>query len=443
MSEQFKKLAGTVTDGRGVTASTATALLVRLAGSAATVVAMPLALHSLGEQRFAAFLLLFGVINWVTLGNFGVHSALGRAIASQEISPGEMPEMLGSALVYAAATTGATAIAVGFCFAAWVRTAGAHLNLPQRELYLAGFVMIALTSAQIVLQTFEGVQIGKLEIYVSNLAKLAGSAFTFLCLLLLPRLWSSILVFVIALNGGVLLGALLNAVLVLRTMGVTFRHVSQNVAHLRKLAVSGLAFLAIGIVSLIQTHVPVLMLATMRGAAAAVDFGLFIRLLFVMMSVLSMITSPLWPAIASARADADLAWIGKTLRVSRFLVMGAGGVFTVSLALFGGRILLLWTGRRLDEPVLFQVLFGIYFLQIAWSHYWATVLLGYGRERFVAGVLMVEGVLILTLGTVFALNRGATGMILGAVCALAAISNWMLPCAARDGAVGGLAEAER
>jgi membrane-bound ClpP family serine protease len=79
------------------------------------------------------------------------------------------------------------------------------------------------------------------------------------------------------------------------------------------------------------------------------------------------------------------------------------------------------------EPAIFQVLFGIYFLQMAWSHYWGIILIGLGRERLVAGVHSVEGVLILILGTALTARSGPTGMILGAVCALACASNWMLP----------------
>jgi O-antigen/teichoic acid export membrane protein len=414
-------------DGRGVTASTGTALLARLAASATVIIAMPVALHSLGAERFGAFLLLFGVINWMILGNFGVQSALGRAIAAGDIGKDDTPSMLGSALAYAALTTGATAVAVSAAFVLWVKTAGSHVNLPQHELFVAGFAMVVLSFLQITLQTFEGVQIGNLQIYVTNLTRIAGSVFTFVCLLILPHYWSSMVVFVVALSGGMLLGSVLNAGIVLRQVGITFAHIHRNISRLRRLAVSGIAFLVIGAASLFQTHVPVLVLATIRGPIAAVDFGLFIRLLFVMMSGLSMVTAPLWPAIMSARANADREWIRKSARISGFLVVGAGVISLLVLAPFGGKVLLLWTGRKMVEPAIFQVLFGIYFLQMAWSHYWAVILIGFGRERLVASVLIIEGLSIFVLGAVLTKRMGATGMIIGAVCALAGVSNWLLP----------------
>ncbi len=146
-----------------------------------------------------------------------------------------------------------------------------------------------------------------------------------------------------------------------------------------------------------------------------------------MMSVLAMITTPLWPAIMRARAEEDHEWIQKSLRVSGALVIGAGIVSMIVLVFFGGQVLWLWTGRKLLEPAIFHILFGVYFFQMAWSHYWAVVLIGLARERLVAGVLIIEGTLILVAGTVLAGRWGATGMIMGAVTAFALVSNWSLP----------------
>ena len=414
-------------DGRGVIASAGTSLLARAASAGTTLIAMPVALHTLGDDRFAAFLLLFGVINWIILGNFGVHSALGRAIASKTIATEEIPSMLGTALVYAAITTGLTTLAVTVGFVAWARTTGVHLRLPLHEFFEAGFAMIALSTMQIVLQVFEGVQMGNLKLYVVNLIRLLGCGFTFACLLILPRFWPSMVVFVVALNGGVLLGAIANAAYVMREYRPDFSRLGRDLPSLRRLAGSGLAFLVLGVVSLFQTHVPVLLLAMLRGAVAAIDFGLLIRLVFVLMTGLSMVTAPLWPAISSARSVADYAWVRKSVRFWGFLVVGAGAASCLVMAPFGAKVLHLWTGRNPTEPLAFQVLFGIYFLQMAWSHYWGVVMIGLSRERLVSVVQLIEGLVMITTGSILAQRFGATGMILGLVAGFALISNWFLP----------------
>ena len=427
----FRSLINRLNDGRGVTASTGTAVLARAASSLTVLIAMPIALRSLGEARFGAFLLLFGLINWMLLGTFGIQSALGRAIASGTVKAQETPGMLGSATIYAVFTSGITALLVGIAFLVWLNTAGRHIGLPMHEMIVGGFLMLVLSFVQIILQTFEGVQIGNLQIYVSNLTRVAGSMFTFVCLIVLPRHWSSIAVFVIALNGGLLFGSAVNSAIVLKRVGITFANIRENISRLRHLAVSGLAFLLIGMAALLETHVPVIILATVRGPVAAVDFGLFIRLLYVLIGVLAMITAPLWPAIMSARAEANYGWIVRSVRVAGFLVIGAGVASMLLVASFGGQILAIWAARKMTEGSIFQILFGIYFAQMAWAHFWGVVLIGFGRERFVATILIAEGCLILILGGVFAAFAGAIGMIGGAVCALACVSNWAFPICAR------------
>ena len=414
-------------DGYGVALSTATAVLSRLAAAAAVMIAMPIALHSLGETRFGAFLLLFGVVNWMMLGNFGIQWAVGRMIASGDLPPDEAPRMVGSALVFAAITTGIMAVLVSIGLFSWVQTIGPRIHIPQRELMVAGEVMIALFFCQVTIQAFEGVLIGELKIYITNMTRMLGSAFTFACLLILPRYWSSITVFVIATGGGVLVGTALNAVIVLRRVGISFAHLSENIIRLRKLAISGFPFMLIGIAFLFQTHIPILVLASIRGAAAAIDFGLFIRLIVVMVSGFYMVTFPLWPAIMSASSAGNWKWIRKSARVAGILVCGAGLLSGLVVAFFGSKILYIWTKRVMDEPHMFQILFGLYFLQIAWSHFWGILAMGLGRERHVSYVLAGESVLIMGLGSALTMKMGPTGMILGAVCSLALLSNWILP----------------
>lgn len=69
---------------------------------------------------------------------------------------------------------------------------------------------------------------------------------------------------------------------------------------------------------------------------------------------------------------------------------------------------------------------------MAWSHYWGVLLIGLGRERLVSAVLMMEGVVIMILGSLLAARFGPSGMILGLVVGLAVVSSWILPLAARS-----------
>lgn len=416
---------------RGVAAGTASSFLVRCAGMANTLVAMPIALHTLGVERFGTFLLLFGVINWITLGSFGVQNALGRAIASKTVQQEQVPDLLGAALVYAAVTTGLTAFAVTGAFYIWKSSVGNSLHVPLREVTTAATLMIVMSTLQIMLQAFEGTRIGNLQLYAVNFTRLAGSLFSFICLMVLPIYWSTMSIFVIALNGGLLLGAVLNALIVLQRIRPRFRHLKRDIESLRSLAWSGLAYLIIGVASLFQTHVPVLILASLKGPSSAVDLGLFIRLLFVQMTAVGMVTAPFWPALLHARAEGDLKWARKSVALSALIVVGVGLVFFVFVGVLGRELIWIWTRRSLDQGWLFQFLIGSYFFQMAWTHYWGVVLMGCGQERYVSRLLLIEALVTSSLSILFTSRFGAVGTVAGMVLGMVLVSNWLMPIAAR------------
>ena len=169
------RLQRVIAHDRGVLASSATAVVVRGAGALTNLLAMPIALHILGMARFGTFLVLFGLINWVSLGTFGVQSALGKAIASGQATARDLPELLGGALIYA--LTGAFAFALAISVGALAWMAITHVGFAANgETLRAAALMMALVVVQVVLQVFEGVQIGNLRSYVTNLTKLGGSA---------------------------------------------------------------------------------------------------------------------------------------------------------------------------------------------------------------------------------------------------------------------------
>jgi O-antigen/teichoic acid export membrane protein len=416
-------------DGRGVAFSVATSFLVRAASAVTTLIAMPIALHTLGQARFAAFLVLFGFMTWLGLGSLGVNSALGRALAAND-DVDDPPALVGAALVFSSVTSVCVSGAIAAFLVYWSQAQTGRLNAPPGELLAAGAIMVVLTTLQVILQVFEGVQMGRLRIYTTNLMRLAGSLFTFLCLLILPQLWKSMAAFVVALNGGLFLSTLLNAVLVLRRLRPTLRGLGANLGRLRRLATSGSAFVVIGVASLMQTHIPVLILSQMRGAEAAVSFGLLIRLLVIAMAFLGMVTGPLWPALTRARAEGDTPWVRRALLRSGAFVIASGVGALLLVGLFGREAVSLWAGRPMRWSMTFQLVFGVYFLQMAWSHYWGVVLIGLGRERLVAVTLLAEGALIVAFTAAGAHLGGATGAVGGMVLAVAAMTAWILPLAA-------------
>lgn len=404
-------------------ASSLTAVLVRGAGALTNLVAMPIALHVLGADRFAAFLVISGVVNWVSLGAFGVQSALGKRLAVGDVPRETAAELLGAALVYAFCGALAVASLIALASGAWALS-GRHAP-PSPDVVRATWLMTAMVVAQVVLQVFDGVQIGRLTAYVSNLFRILGSLFTFLALLLLPHVWRSLCAFVVAINGGLILSGLLNGWAVSRTTPPSFRHLGRGLGRIAELAGSGLAFILISLASLADTQGLVLVRASGGGAHSVMVIGLYVRLVVIYFSVITILTGPVWPALLNARRSHDRRWIDRTVRRTAVLVLGSGLAAGVVIALFGQRVLSAWTHQSLPGDAHLQLLIGFYFAQLTWSHFWAILLLGRRQEQTVAAVLVTESAAIFLLYLVF--PKTDVGLAMAADFAVAICSNVALP----------------
>ncbi len=424
--------------GRGIALATATSILGRVLSSASTIVAMPIALKTLGEARFGAFLVLAGVVNWINLGGFGLPSALGKLLAAGGVTQEKKARLFGGALAYGALSITAISALVTIAFTLWANALYKTNLALQNEIINAGIVMILLVAIQMLLQISEGIRIGSLQGYILNIVRICGSIFSFIVLLILPPHMPNVMAFVISLNGGLLLGAALNAVLVFRETPPDFRHLRKDTKEISVLVASGSSFAVIGVGSFFQTNIPVLILSLLYGSAAVVDFGLYIRLLFIMAIALGMLTTPLWPAIINARAQEDKQWMNRTLINVGILVNLAGLVAAFFVGIGGPLILNLWAHVHQSEGPLLNWAFGVYFLQWAWSHYWATVLMGFGHEKLASRIIVAEGLLIAILGSSMAHWWGPTGMVLGLNLAFALVSTWLLPWLVLREGVNGL-----
>jgi O-antigen/teichoic acid export membrane protein len=163
------------------------------------------------------------------------------------------------------------------------------------------------------------------------------------------------------------------------------------------------------------------------GAASAVDFGLYIRLIFIMAIGLGMFTTPFWPALINARMQRDHRWLIRSLTGIGAIATAVGVTAALIIAFGGPLILKFWAHVTQKEGVLFNLAFGFYFFQWAWSHYWATVLMGFGREKIASRIIVAEGLLIGVIGSFLSSRMGPTGMIIGLNIAFMAVSTWLLP----------------
>ena len=409
-----------------ITAALGSGLVARALAILPTFIAPPIGISLLGEAGFGAVLALLALATWMNLGAFGLHSALGQVIASDRPNRDRLRQLLGSALICSTVfTAGATAV-LTWAIHLWVGGVPLPADVSRAQLYVAALVLAGLGSLTVFLQIFEGVNIGILRQVVTNLCRAAGSLIALGTLAVLPWLAPQPATFVAAIMGGQLAGALLLATLVIRTYPPSFSITRADLKDLMRLAGGGASFFVIQIASLVQSQSPVIFLSAAVGPAAALDLGLVLRLLVAFVTVLSMVSSTTWPAIARLIAEREhrrarviACWLGA-------FALSAGGVAAAVLMMFGDDILQLWTGRRPTGSPLFFALCGLFFAQVAWAHFWAVLLIACRHTRLVALLFGIEAS-IMMFSAWSGSRLGPEATIFGLVSAAALTSSWLLP----------------
>ncbi|MCR5876728.1 oligosaccharide flippase family protein [Phenylobacterium sp. J426] len=390
-----------------------------------TFVAPPIGIALLGEAGFGTVLALLALVSWMNLGTFGLHSALGQVIAYERSNPTKLRQLLSSALICSAAFTSVATLLLAWAIQVWANSVPLPPEISRTQLHLAALAMIILGAANVFLQVFEGVNIGTLKQFVTNYCRAAGSALSLVALMTLPWLMPQPVTFIAAIAGGQLIGSLLLAGIVAKTYQPYFRVSKGDLADLVRLARGGASFFVIQIASLVQSQLPVVLLSASLGPARALDLGLVLRLLVAFVTVISMVSSTTWPAIARAIGEGDRSAHVMARWLGAFILAAAAAAFS-GLTFFGDELLRLWTGHGATSSPLFYGLCGFFFAQVAWGHLWAVLLIASGRTKTVAILYSVEAAIMAGL-TLMASKHGSESILLGLVSAAALTSTWLLP----------------
>jgi len=409
------------TTNRGVRAALWAAALNKSVALVLQVVAVPLAVGALGIERFGIFLMLYGLAGWATLGNAGLGQALGQLLPRTGNDDGRKSELIGTAILLS--SCGSFAILCGGILLAYSGVPDLFFpGVPPKlsnEISASLLVMLVLLSAHSMLATIEGAQIALLRSHVVIGFRLAGTVFAILSLFYAATLSPHIAAFVVALVGGPLLASFLHAIYFAKAPSTkTYRLTNFALLHVRVLVYQGCAFLAISAASFITGHLCVAVLGFLTSPTEVVEFGLFIRLLVVAVSVVSVLTQPLLPAIVHAHEGRDNYWLQRSLKRAFWFCLSIAILFAVAIGIGGSRILELWTGQPVHAPPVFNFLFGIYGLLVVLSHLAGTILAGMGHVGRLAAVTVIEAILMIVLGTALTLIAGREGMIVGMLLAL-------------------------
>jgi O-antigen/teichoic acid export membrane protein len=426
----------------------ATSVGAKMAALALQFAAIPVALHVLGPASFGLFVTISSLVSWMGLTSVGIGPGLtlgiARAVAKPDIEGERAYFWTSVGLMTAISTLLALAVTGAFLVVPARSLTGVADPLMARDATTSLVIIGLLSAAQLCLSVVDAARLGYQELHISNLWTLISTGVSFIALLELRSVSPTVAFLIVALNAPPVVVRVFNGGFLLRAHpNLRAGRLVFKVALVRQILLVGVGFAAVSLASFLSQQVGLVLLAQRQGPEAVAAPGTMLRLIMLASSAVAMLTQPLWPALADATARADTRWARSAFRRVLGLSLAYSAAVCVALLFFGQQLVHIWTGGALRVDQTMMLLFALYFPLGVWSHVHAMTLVGLGKIRVAAAVLLVEGIIGVVVAMVAIPMLGGTAIPLALLGSTAAVSGWVLPLVvARNFAVARASTAE-
>ncbi len=391
--------------------------------------ALPVALKSLGTDRYAAFLALQALVAWASLLALGLAPSLPRFIsrASAEGDSNLQRQIFQTAIIYLTCASAAFVLvmgAVGYIVPPSLMVA-TH-GIATSQIFMAYVTVVLITGFQLVGNVMPSIRGGYQELHYSYAWAGLASLAVMVGLYWFSHSRATITSFLLTIYAPLALFMLADMALICLQRPYLLRGRSDIVKTGRLLAPQAGNALAAQLSYFLVSFLPTLIVAHLSGAEATAAFGSIMQLLILFGSGMNLIFQPLVPAVANAYAHHDANWVRQAYFKVATLVIAVCGIGLVLDFTAGQYLLHRWLGSKLNIPAHLPIVLGLYFSvwMINLMHF--NILAATGNLHGTGKIYLLEGALSITLGSLLTYFYGPTGMAVGLVVGTLCLNLWFL-----------------
>jgi O-antigen/teichoic acid export membrane protein len=320
---------------RRVLAAAGSGIFQRLVQVGCTLLLMPIVLRALGESGFGVWGAAASLAWMIAVVDIGTGSALVTLVA-RSIARGHEEEarnQITGALAIGCCVSGVflAVAAIAWASGAWERSAAP---------YLIAFTGLAVN---VPLSAANNVWLALQKGYIAGFWDLVQTLATTAGLIYAATLTHDVRIFVALVYAGLItahLGSL--AHLFLSHSELRPRGLPESLASIRVVAGSGILFFILGVTGSFSFMLDNVLALQLLGPEASARMTILMRVGMTAVSMLAVLSQPLWPAFADAAHRGDRQWIRRGLLRWSALLTGVAAAGSVILMIFGGRLLRLW-----------------------------------------------------------------------------------------------------
>ena len=387
-----------------------TSVLSKVVTALLTLIAIPIAIRSLGVSNFALYATITAISGWfgVLMLNMGpalviriakaaVHGEVERE--RQIVSSAFMPVVILSSFL--------AVLAIGVVWFMPVNTLfnSELINGNDNTARIGLTILSIVCFFRSILQVMENAQAGYQEQYLLNIRGLVGNVFTIASLFIV--FWRpEVCIMIVAMQVPTLLVQIANVVFFLiKRPFLLPRFSSFDWKESHGLIADGIMFsLAANLSAFLCHQFPITVLGALPGGESRTAIlAASMNLVISAFGVVSMIFIPMWSAVSDSLSRGDVNWAQQASRRTIINTMVYAFFIGFTLALFGKPLFKLWLGDMLQPSSLFFVCIGIYFIFLVWEYAHYMILVGIGQIKIASAIYMTRS--LVAVVAVFILAR--------------------------------------
>jgi O-antigen/teichoic acid export membrane protein len=392
------------------------------------ILTVPLASHYLGQERYGVWVTIMSFFTLLIVTDLGISSALLLALSETRAHDDET----GGRRLVATAFWSLVGIAlIGGLLAAavlpvvgWAHVFNTSAAVSASELAAAGNAAVAIILLSIPLTIVPVVYQAYQEAYVASVWGAVASLVALAMLLLVINFHGDLVSLVLAFAGAELGVMAINAIYLFGFRRRGLRPLPGDVSRAAFVRIRGLGakYLAVRGAELGMFQSQPLIIAQVLGAAQVGVFYVTYRLISLPTTVIVLMTDPLLPAYAEARARGDWTWVWKTLARTTAIAAGFSTVAMVVIWLTADFVIRAWA-----EPTLVPARSLLLWL-VAYGFVCGVItplpVLLYGSERVGKQALIAvgHGAIVIIGGLLLTRALGLVGMAMAMLVAVAAFN---------------------
>jgi O-antigen/teichoic acid export membrane protein len=385
----------------------ASSLASKITTVALQIIAMPIAAISLGSHGFALYAMLTAAVGWLSLSNLGIGPTLIVRLAAAHIHGDlDTERSIFSSAFFPAFVISAVVSLTGLLVIWMFPIHNIFGPLYITDEYTIRWGLTALVSMffmQTNLSLFESAQAGYQEQYIQNIISAVSSVPCILAVLILAKRSPTPVDLILALHVPVVLFRCGNAALIIWR----HPHIFPSITAFRwtlskKLVKSGSIFsLAGGLGNFLAHILPVILVGRAFSSDVAAAFAATMNAIILASGVISMLSTPLWPAIADSVARGDRDWAQRAYRRLLWSVMIFGLLTAFFLAARGDWLFHVWFKGQINPSQSLILAAALYFLASCWEVAHFTILVGLHKIAVASLLVFIRALLGIIVILVF------------------------------------------